>query len=1175
MRRSPRGGTHPATTTEDFTDMAENARTLLHRLARAHGVQTRYTGQDGSEQSVGDETLIRVLAALGVDVDPQGVAGLTTALEDAELAPWRRVLPPTVAVRRGHRATVPVHVAPGTEVTAVVRLEDGGECGLSTTTPLGQPRLVDGQERVRLDLEIPDDLPLGWHRIEVRSGGGSTHTATLICAPNRLTTVAPFLARRGWGVAAQGYSVTSEGSWGVGDVVDAAAVAEHAADHGADFVLLHPLHAIEPGPHPTDSPYSPVSRRFLSALLIRVTEIPEFAALPAHEQAELRAAGARAQEALLESGRVDRSAAAAALWPALRRVWQAPRTPEREADYAAFRRRQGTGLDDFALWSVLRLDAQAADPSSAAPHPQDPDRVPGGPEAERVRAERADDVDFHRWVQWVADGQLAAAQDRARAAGMRLGVMLDLAVGATRGSADAWMLGDVLVPGMSVGAPPEVFNQLGQDWSQHPWHPVRLAETGYAAFRDMVRTVIAHAGGLRMDHVLGLFRLWWIPEGMGAPEGAYVEYDHEVLLAVLTLEAERAGVVVIGEDLGTFEPWVQRRLAEAGILGTSILWFEQEDGAPTPPERYRRLCLAAVNTHDLPPTAGYLEGVHLDLRERLGLYTVDVAQERRRSAAEVEAFLDAARDRGLLAATGPDGAETREDQVVGLHRLLAQAPSALHCVSLVDAVGERRIQNQPGTLQEQYPNWTVPLGDPEGRTLTVEDLPRTPSVARLYNAVEAELRAAVPVGVVVSLHTSPLAQPGRGDAGGMNVYVRQSARALARRGLRMLLLTRAEEPVDGARVTEVPAEDGAPAVTVVELPAGPAAPVAKEEFAGHRDAFTAAARAWLSSGAVPGGPLLGDDGGAGDRARRVAFVHGHYWLSAATAQALAEELAAPLLQTMHTTGAVKVAEDEGHAEPRERLETEAALVHAADLLVVNSPAEARELHDVFDVDRRRLRVLPPGVDLEVFTPEGPAAWPGPDVHGGEDGPDARPLRVLFAGRVQRHKGPHLLVEALAELRERAAGGDPGVRVHVNGEASGPATLDVTALAAELGVSDLVSVSAPVPPALLAEQLRGADAVALPSASETYGLVAVEAQACGTPVLAHRVGGLVHAVQHGGSGVLVHPNTAEAWADALERVRDDRAAWAALAPAAVRHARGHAWDVWAEGLLEALRELPRG
>ncbi|TFI41183.1 4-alpha-glucanotransferase, partial [Micrococcus endophyticus] len=145
-------------------------------------------------------------------------------------------------------------------------------------------------------------------------------------------------------------------------------------------------------------------------------------------------------------------------------------------------------------------------------------------------------------------------QQRARAAGMRMGVMVDLAVGATRETADAWMLGDVLVPGMSVGAPPEVFNQLGQDWSQHPWHPRRLAETGYAAFRDMLRTVLRSAGGIRMDHVLGLFRLWWIPVGAGATQGAYVEYDHEAMLAVLTLEAERAGAVVVGEDLGTFEP---------------------------------------------------------------------------------------------------------------------------------------------------------------------------------------------------------------------------------------------------------------------------------------------------------------------------------------------------------------------------------------------------------------------------------------------------------------------------------------------------------------------------------------------------------------------------------------------------------------------------------------------
>ena len=1160
--------------------MALEARALLRRLARAHGVQTDYVGQDGSAQTVPDEALVKVLAALGVRVRPDGVAGLAEALEDAETAPWRDVLPPTVAARAGHRLSVPCHVAAGETVTARIHTESGQTLDVDVSEPVVEVRRVDGVARERLHVQVPGDLAPGWHRLEVVSGSGSTASAVLVCAPERLTTAAPFLARRGWGVAAQGYSVTSADSWGIGDAADMAALAELAAPHGADFLLLHPLHAVEPGAEPADSPYSPVSRRFLSALLVHVPDIPEFAALPAAEQDELRAAGAAVQARLERSGAIDRPAVAAALWPALRRVHAVPRTPEREAAYAAFRAEAGPGLDDFALWSALRTADDVPGPELA-----DPAWAPGGEHAERVRTERADEVDLHRWVQWVAAEQLAAVQQRARAAGMRMGVMVDLAVGATRETADAWMLGDVLVPGMSVGAPPEVFNQLGQDWSQHPWHPRRLAETGYAAFRDMLRTVLPDAGGIRMDHVLGLFRLWWIPVGAGATQGAYVEYDHEAMLAVLTLEAERAGVVVVGEDLGTFEPWVQRRLAEAGVLGTSILWFEQRDGEPLPPERYRRLAMAAVNTHDLPPTAGYLEGVQVDLRERLGLYTVDVAQERRRSADEVEAFLGAAVRRGLLdardARVRPDDAAQREAQTVALHRLLAQAPSALHSVSLVDAVGERRIQNQPGTTQDQYPNWTLPLGDREGRMLRVEDLASSASAARLFDAVEEELRASVPVGIGVSLHTSPLAQPGRGDAGGLNVYVRHAALALARRGVRMILLTRAEEPVgpEGARVTRLEAGGEAPAVTVVELAVGPAAPLPKAELAGLTDEFTAAARAWLASDAVPGGPVLAPRGldplgldarGPGaPAAPPVAFVHGHYWLSAPTAAALAAATGAPHLHTMHTTAAVKMLEDPELREPAERIEAEGSVVREADLLVVNSPAEVVDLREVLDVPRSRTRVLPPGADLATFTPEGPALWPGDPDDGGA-------LRVLFAGRIQRHKGPHLLVEALAVLRERAGGpgADPGVRLHVNGAPSGEEGLDLPGLALERGVADLVTFSEPVRAEELAAQLRAADVVAMPSASETYGLVALEAQACGTPVLAHRVGGLVHAVIDGASGRLVTEGFPEAWADALAAVLADRPAWEALAAGAVRHAAGHSWEAYADGLLEAAAGLAR-
>ena len=210
----------------------------------------------------------------------------------------------------------------------------------------------------------------------------------------------------------------------------------------------------------------------------------------------------------------------------------------------------------------------------------------------------------------------------------------------------------MLARGVTVGAPPDMFNQQGQNWTQPPWHPGRLAESGYAAYRDMLRTVLRHAGGIRVDHVLGLFRLWWIPAGAGPEEGTYVYYDHEALIGILALEAQRAGAIVIGEDLGVFEPWVRDYLAERGIFGTSILWFEHDADGPIPPERYRQQCLTSVNTHDLPPTAGYLAGEHVTLRESLGLLQRPVDEERAEAAAEQEAVLGLVRERGLLPELG-------------------------------------------------------------------------------------------------------------------------------------------------------------------------------------------------------------------------------------------------------------------------------------------------------------------------------------------------------------------------------------------------------------------------------------------------------------------------------------------------------------------------------------------
>jgi 4-alpha-glucanotransferase len=257
-----------------------------------------------------------------------------------------------------------------------------------------------------------------------------------------------------------------------------------------------------------------------------------------------------------------------------------------------------------------------------------------------------------------------------------------------------------------------------------------LASTGYRAYRDLLRTVLRHAGGLRVDHIIGLFRLWWIPQDGPPSAGTYVRYDHDALIGILALEATRSGAVLVGEDLGTVEPWVRDYLRERGILGTSVLWFEYDQGQrPLAPEQWRELCLATVTTHDLPPTAGYLAGDHVRLRDRLGLLTRPVEEELAVVGAEKQAWLDMLRDRGLLHPGADTGAT-----VEALHKLLRASPARLLGVALTDLVGDRRTQNQPGTVDE-YPNWRVPLTGPDGQLLLFEDVVADPAGGALARAV--------------------------------------------------------------------------------------------------------------------------------------------------------------------------------------------------------------------------------------------------------------------------------------------------------------------------------------------------------------------------------------------------------------------------------------------------------
>lgn len=466
-------------------------------------------------------------------------------------------------------------------------------------------------------------------------------------------------------------------------------------------------------------------------MYLRVEAVPEFAYV--RHRGRIRKAQGQVQSRAARAGRIDRDAAWTAKRAALATVYLIELSAGREIAYQAFRKREGRSLEDFATWCAL-----------AEHYGTDWYQWPGElqhPRGEAVAAfvdEHEHEVDFHRWLQWLVDEQLSAAQDGAVQAGMDLGIMHDLAVGVDPDGADAWALQDVLALGVTAGAPPDEFNQLGQDWSQPPWRPDQLADAAYEPFRAMVSAVLRHAGGVRIDHIIGLFRLWWIPKGALPTEGTYVRYDHEAMIGVVALEAYRAGAVVVGEDLGTVQPWVRDYLRERGVFGTSILWFESDhdgDGAPLPAERWRQYCLSAVTTHDLPPTAGYLAGEHIRLRDELGLLTRPAEEELAGDRAHQQAWMAELRRLGLL----DEGVDDVDAVVLALHRYLGRTPSRLLALSLADAVGEVRTQNQPGTVDE-YPNWRVPLGDSQGRQVLLEDIFDDPRAAALCEAMRAAVK---------------------------------------------------------------------------------------------------------------------------------------------------------------------------------------------------------------------------------------------------------------------------------------------------------------------------------------------------------------------------------------------------------------------------------------------------
>ena len=531
---------------------------------------------------------------------------------------------------------------------------------------------------LRVTDRLPHDLPLGYHRLRRMSDG---HEVTLIVAPHRCHLPEGV---RLWGWAAQLYAARSRTSWGIGDLADLRRLARWSASLGAGMLLINPLSAPTPVAPLQPSPYYPSSRRFRNPLYLRVEEVG--GAESARVDLERLATAGRA---LNDARRIDRDAVWKLKSEALERIWASFTGDDR---FESFRREQGPALRDFATFCVL-----------AERHGAGWQRWPEGyrrPESTavaRFAAQSANRVAFHEWLQWCLDEQLARAAPALR-------LMQDLPIGVDPGGADAWAWQDVLTTVASVGAPPDAYIADGQNWGLPPFVPHRLAARGYEPFIQTIRAALRHAGGLRIDHVMGLFRLFWVPNGLTPHHGAYVRYPADDLLAIVALESQRARAIIVGEDLGTVEAGMRERLAEHAVLSYRVVLFE-----PGPPTGYPELALAAVTTHDLPTIAGLWTGADIEAQAAMG------REPNRAGFGEM-------RERLLGMGGVTDDAPVAE-VIERVHARLAEAPSRIVTATLDDALAVVERPNMPGTVDE-WPNWSLALPEPL-EAIEQADLPRT------------------------------------------------------------------------------------------------------------------------------------------------------------------------------------------------------------------------------------------------------------------------------------------------------------------------------------------------------------------------------------------------------------------------------------------------------------------
>jgi (1->4)-alpha-D-glucan 1-alpha-D-glucosylmutase len=702
------------------TDAAATYDADLDRLARCYGIQPDYQDVWGRRHVVGDHTRRALLGAMGVDA--ADAAAVRRSLEEHGEARRRRMLEPVLVLVESARIAVPIRLpetaaGSGTaELRWRLREERGevhsGSLRLAELTA-AEPETAaepsepsgshDGSALLPLDLR----LPTGYHRLHVEVGARRA-SLSLIIVPERCYLPQALLGEtRWWGLAAQLYSVRRAHDWGIGDFSALPGLIRTSARHGAALVGLSPLHAMFAARPQHASPYSPSSRLFLNVLFIdveRVAEVRDSAA--ARELLESPAMTERLNE-LRAASLIDYPAVAQAKLGVLEKAFADFHGNPHGARHGAFRRfcdAEGDELVRHAIFEALHEHFHAHDPQIYGwrqwPRAY---QDPASAAVAQFAREHAERVDFYCWLQWLAAEQLAAAARLAESQDLAGGLYVDVAVSVDQAGAEAWANQHLYALDAAIGAPPDVYSPKGQNWGLPPLNPLALTESAYALFVDTLRKNMRHAGAVRIDHVMALMRLFWIPRGAEPADGAYVGYPLADLLGILALESQRNRCLVVGEDLGTVPPELAEPLARLRILSYRLLYFEQhEDGRFRPPDAYPAQALVAVSTHDLPTLAGWWEGRDLAWRSRLALFPDEASERDAVTAREADrqALLQALEDAALQPL--PEGAP--HTLLTPAHRFLARTPAMLQLVQIEDALGLPEQANLPGTVDE-HPNW--------------------------------------------------------------------------------------------------------------------------------------------------------------------------------------------------------------------------------------------------------------------------------------------------------------------------------------------------------------------------------------------------------------------------------------------------------------------------------------